>query len=275
MQMLLDLLTALLPLLYGLAAANYAVYFVRRDDLAERTCTPLLLGTVLLHATFLGLRFVAFDRLPLANLPEIVSAIAFALAGVYLYVERLQRSRTTGVFLVSMAALVQVGASAYLPHAPAGKAPLLYQTSLWSLHTAAVVLGYSAFLVSAVYAVMYWLLYRALKRKRFGLMFERLPSLDVLARMGMVAASLGLLFLTAVIGLGVLMSARLVPHFYTDPKFIATVVVWLVYAVAVTAYFLLGWRGARAVMLSTVGFGLALLMMLGSSLFHSFHSFNA
>lgn len=276
MQTLLDLLTALLPLLYGLAVANYAVYFVRRDSFAERTCTPFLLGIFVIHIGFFVLRGLAFQRVPLANLPEVLSAIALAVTAVYLYVERVQEARSTGVFLISMAAVVQLAASTFLPHMPPGKAPLLFQTSLWSLHTAAVVLGYSAFLVSAVYAVMFGLLYRALKRKRFGLMFERLPSLDVLARVGMIAALIGLTFLTAVIAIGVLMSARLVPHFYSDPKFISSLVVWAVYALAVSAYFLLGWRGARAVVLSAVGFGLALLMMLGSTfLWRTFHSFNA
>jgi ABC-type transport system involved in cytochrome c biogenesis permease subunit len=276
MLTLIDLLTALLPLLYGLSAANYAIYFVRQEPFSERTCTPALLGTVLVHLGFFVLRYLHFGRYPIANLPEVLSAIALSVAVVYLYVERVQASKTTGIFLVGMSAVVQLWASAFLPHIPESEPSLLAQTSLWAMHTTFVVLGYSAFLVGAVYGLMFALLYRVLKRQRFGLLFERLPSLDVLAGMGIGAVAIGLLGLTAVIIIGIAMSASLVPTFWTDPKFISSLLVWAVYAVAVGGYFFLGWRGARTVALSLIGFAVALLTMVGSTfLWPTFHSFSA
>lgn len=276
MLTLIDLFTALLPLLYGLAAANYSVYFVRREPFAERTCTPFLLATVGLHGVFLLVRYLHFDRYPIATLPEVLTVIALAVASVYLYVERVQRSKATGVFLVSMAALLQLIASTFLAHMPLVEAPLLASASLWWVHTTLAVLGYSAFAVGAVYGLMFVLLYRALKQKRFGLIFERLPPLDVLANMGMGAALLGWLFLTSAIALGIVMSLGRVPTFYSDPKVISSVVAWAVYAMAVGAYFLLGWRGARTMYLSLVAFSVALLTMLGSALpWASFHVFQS
>ncbi len=276
MQLLIDLLTALLPLAYALAAANYAVYFVRRDPFAERTCTPQLLGSVILHVAFFGLRYFQVQRFPLASLPEVLSGVALAIAAVYLYVERIQKSRATGVFLVSMAALLQLAASTLLPHMPPAPPSVLSSSSLWMLHTLSVVVGYSAFFVGAIYALMFLLLYRALRQKRFGLIFERLPSLDVLASMGIGASLLGLVAFTLVIVLGAVMSFGVFPGFYFDPKFISAVLVWLVYAGAVGSYFVLGWRGARAVAWSLVGFGVALVSMVGSSVFwRSFHAFGA
>ena len=276
MLTLIDLFTALLPLMYGLAAANYSMYFVRREPFAERTCTPFLLLTVGLHLVSLLLRFVYFRRYPIASLPEVLTVIAFAVAVVYLYVERATASKATGVFLVGMAGAIQLVASTFLVHAPGAEAPLLNRTSIWWLHTSLAVLGYSAFMVGAVYGLMFILLYRALKRKKFGLVFERLPSLDVLASMGMGAALLGWVLLTAAIAVGVVMSFKLIPDFYSDPKVISSVVAWLAYALAVAAYFLLGWRGARTVYLSLVAFSIALLTMLGSALpWGSFHVFQS
>ena len=276
MQTLLDLLVALLPLLYGLAAVNYSVYFARHDPFAERTCTPFLVGTVLVHLAFLVLRYVAFGRYPIATVPEVLSVIAFAVAAVYLYVERVQHSKATGVFLVVMAAALQLAATTLLARAPAPQSALLDKASLWWVHTALAVLGYSAFAVGAVYGVMFLLLYRALKRKRFGLVFERLPSLDVLASMGMGAAALGWAFLTVAIVLGIVMSASLVPTFWADPKVISSAVVWLAYAATVGGYFLLGWRGARSVVFSLVAFVIAVVTMVGSAMpWASFHVFQS
>ena len=138
----------------------------------------------------------------------------------------------------------------------------------------AAVLGYSAFAVGAVYGVMFVLLYRALKGKRFGILFERLPSLNVLGSMGMGAALLGWIFLSVAIILGIMMSVELVPGFYGDPKFISSILAWIVYAGAVGAYFLLGWRGARTVYVSLFAFCVALITMVGSTLpWLSFHAF--
>jgi HemX protein len=276
MLTIIDLFTALLPLLYGLAAANYSLYFVRREPFAERTCTPGLMLTVGLHVAFLVVRYLHFHHFPIASLPEALTVIALAVAVVYLYVERVTASKATGVFLVGMAALLQLIASTFLAHLPEAEPAMLNRTSIWWVHTTFAVLGYSAFAVGAVYGLMFLLLYRALKQKKFGLIFERLPSLDVLASMGMGAALLGWLFLTVAIALGIVMSFRLVPSFYSDPKVISSIVAWAAYGVTVGSYFLLGWRGARTVYLSLVAFSIALLTMLGSVLpsgsFHTFQS---
>ena len=88
------------------------------------------------------------------------------------------------------------------------------------------------------------------------------------------ATFLGWLFLSATIGLGVMMSFDLFPHFYKDPKFITTIAVWVVYGFMVLTYFVFGWRGARSVYLSLAGFVFAVLAMMGSAfLWASFHKF--
>ena len=61
---LIDLLTAALPLLYGLTSVNYTVYFLRRDPFAERTCTSFLAGTVAIHIGFVVLLSTYFGRVP-------------------------------------------------------------------------------------------------------------------------------------------------------------------------------------------------------------------
>lgn len=276
MLTLIDLFTALLPLMYGLAAANYSVYFVRRDPFAERTCTPFLLATVFIHLVSLLARYLHFDRYPIASLPEVLTVIAFAVAAVYLYVERVTRSKATGAFLIAMAGALQLAASTLLAHMPAVETSLLHEATLWWLHTTLAILGYSGFAVGAVYGLMFVLLYRALKNKKFGIIFERLPSLDTLATMGMGAALLGWMFLTAAIVVGVFMSFELVPSFYSDPKVISSGVAWLAYALAVGGYFVLGWRGARTVYLSLFAFSIAVITMVGSALpWGSFHVFQS
>lgn len=274
MLILIDMLTALLPLLYGLAAVNYLVFYLRQEPFAQRTCTPFLTAVFLLHLTFLIARYIHFERYPIASLAEAVSVIALAITGVYLYVERVQANKATGVFIVGLVTLTQLVASGLLPHMQPTPGDIL-DVPLLAAHVTTAVLAYSAFGVGAVYGLMFLLLYRVLKRKTFGLMFERLPPLDVTASMGVWANFLGWLLLTVAIALGAIMSLRLFPNFYRDPKFVSTLFVWTVYGGALVAYRWVGWRGARTAALSLAGFGVAVLATMGSALlWPTFHSFS-
>lgn len=275
METLLNLLTVLLPLAYGLATVNYVAYFQREDPFAKRTCTPFLVAVVVLHALYLALRVAHYHQAPIVGLASVLSLIALGVAGVYLYLERIQRNKFTGTFILPLVVLLHLMASALMTEDPGPRSALL-DNQLFALHAVVAALGYAAFGLGAVYGLMYLLLYRSLKAGRFGLVFERLPSLDVLAEMGFGATFLGWLALTITISLGVVMSVELIPHFYRDPKFITTVVVWGVYSLGVGAHFLLGWRGARMVYVSLAGFALAVVAMVGSNyLWPSFHSFQA
>ncbi len=273
---LIDLLTAALPLLYGLTAVNYAVYFLRRDPFAERTCTPFLAGAVIVHLGFVVLLSAYFGRTPVATLPEALNLIALSVAITYLYVERIEQHRSTGAFILPLVVLLQLASSALLPQSNPEVVPQshLFDSSLFGLHAIAAILGYTAFVVGAVYGLMYLLLYRSLKAKNFGIIFERLPSLDVLSKMVFGATFLGWIFLTVTILLGVGMSLGQLPEFYLDPKFLSTLAVWAVYGLAVVTWFALNWRGARAVYFSLAGFVFALVAMMGSAFFwSSFHAF--
>ena len=275
MVTLIDLIMTLIPLLYGLAMVNYIVYFNRRDSFTRQTCTPVLFMVAVIHLFFILARSFYFGRHPLGSLPEALSVTAFSIAIIYLYVEQLEQSKSTGPFILPMVVILQGIASVLLPfNVTSEPTSLLLRNPLFGLHTAVAVLGYSAFAVGAVYGVMYLLLYRSLKSRSFGVVFERLPSLDVLSKMGFGSTLLGWFFLTATIILGGVMSFELFPDFYRDPKFITTIAVWCVYGATVVSYLFLGWRGARSVYLSLAGFIFAILVMVASALlWPSFHKF--
>ncbi|MBC7794572.1 MAG: cytochrome c biogenesis protein CcsA, partial [Clostridia bacterium] len=194
---------------------------------------------------------------------------ALAVAGVYLYVERVQGSKVTGAFQLAMVVLLQLIASTLTQHAATPGTAVTSQ-STFGLHIVAAILAHAAFFVGAVYAVMYVHLYRALKRKRFGVLFERLPPLDTLAGMGFGATALGWVLLTASIVIGVILSHS-VSGSFSEPHVLSAVGVWLIYGVALVAYFVLGWKGARSVYLALVGFIVAVLTISGSALWPMFH----
>ena len=267
------LLTALLPLLYGLVAAAYGLVLFRKDEAAERWAPTLLSGVVVLHLVFLVARSVDLERYPITSLPEFLSVVAFTVALVYLYVERVRRNKATGVFLVGLVTFIQLLASSLLPHVGTPNA-LFLKNPLFSLHTLAAVMSFSAFVVGAVHSILFLLLYRALKKQRFGLLFERLPPLDVLAAMAFGATVVGWALLTLTLVLGAIMGAQLMPGFYRDPQFVIAWGVWLFYGTAIVAYFRLHWRGARMVTWWLVGFIVAIVALVLTRVYwSSFHAF--
>jgi HemX protein len=272
MQSLIPLLTTLLPVLYALALAAYARAYVREGSAGETWGPMLLRAAVLVHLFYLSVRGVLEGHLPLASVYDFLSATGLAMAVVYLYVEMKEGIRTTGVFVVPLVFIIQIVSSAYGNQPTSEPVPL---RPIWfEFHTLNAVLGYSAFAVSAIYGVLFLLLYRDIKANRFTLFFRRMPPLEVLGQMNIRAAGGGLLFLTFAIAMGVGWLRRSGAGTFTDPKIWLTIGVWGIFAFAVLAYHRFGWRGPRAIYMCLVGFTTLLLSRVAVDLFfHSFHSF--
>jgi len=272
MQSLVPLLTTVLPVLYALAAAAYARAYAREDSSGDRLGPLALRAAVLVHIVYLSVRGVLEGHLPLASVYDFLSATGLSMAVVYLWVESREGIRTTGVFVVPFIFLIQIISSAYGNRLSPEPVPL--RPFWFELHTLTAVLGYSAFAVSAIYGILFLLLYRDIKANRFSHFFRRMPPLEALGQMNVRAAGGGLLLLTLAIALGVGWIQRSGTGSLTDPKIWLTLLVWGIFAFSLLAYHRFGWRGPRAIYMSLVGFTTLLLSRVAVDLFfHSFHSF--
>lgn len=272
MHAAINLLNTLLPMLYAVAALNYTIDFFREDPFANWVARPLLGTVVALHAVYIALRTGLYEHIPLASIFEVMTMVAFAVALVYFYVELRTRTHKTGMFLISFSFIFQTISSAFISNT--GDFPDILRSPLFGVHTGSAVLGYTAFAVSAIYGVLFLLLYHDLKASRFGIVYQRLPSLEVLAKMSLRAAVFGAAFLTVTIGIGILWASQRFPGFYGDPKFILSVFVWLVYAVGIACHYGFHWSGRKTIYFSLVGFALIVFSVLAARLWlPSFHGF--
>jgi ABC-type uncharacterized transport system permease subunit len=272
MRFLVPLLTTLLPVLYALAAAAYARAYAREGSAEDRLGPVTLRVAVLLHLVYLSVRGVLEGHLPLASVYDFLSATGFSMAVVYLYVEAREGIRTTGIFVIPFIFLIQIVSSAYGGKTPPD--PIALRPIWFELHTLTAVLGYSAFAVSAIYGILFLLLYRDIRANHFSHFFRRMPPLEALGQMNIRAAGGGLALLTLAIVLGVGWLKRTGAGSLTDPMVWLTLFVWCVFAFSLLAYHRFGWRGPRAIYMSLVGFTTLLLSRVAVDLFfHSFHSF--
>jgi ABC-type uncharacterized transport system permease subunit len=246
------------PALYAIAFVLYWLFFVKRNKVAARLAKPALVLAVVEHGVYSVIRALAYGHHPMASVCETLSIVALALALVYLAIETWRKNKTTGVFVLPFVFVLQLIAMVCIE--PTREIQPILRDPLFGMHTGTVTLGYAAFFLAAVYAVMHLLFHRALKRKDFGLLFERLTSLDVLARMNRGAILVGFVFLTLGLVLGLVWASRVpIPDYWFDPKVLMTLLFWAVFGFALLAHYALRWASSRVARISLVGFALMVL----------------
>ncbi|MFH1763344.1 MAG: cytochrome c biogenesis protein CcsA [Gemmatimonadota bacterium] len=279
MHTALQLLNVLLPLGYLLAALAYLVVFLESPEWAKTWATRVLASVVGAHVAYLLLATLTYQHVPVANDWEGFTFIAFAMAVVYLALEWRWEDKATGVFLMVPVLFFQVLSSAFVTHTR--EVDEILRSPLFAVHVTAALLGYVALSVAAVYGAMYALLYRELKKHRVGLIFRRLPNLETLSRLNMGAVFFGWIGLTLAILLGSLWAGELTARgwlegsFYTDPKFLLTVALWVLYGLTLGGRYLFRWPNRQLAYLSIAAFLLLLSSSLAVNLFlPSFHQFS-
>ncbi|HSF18551.1 MAG TPA: cytochrome c biogenesis protein CcsA [Vicinamibacteria bacterium] len=273
MQSAINALTIILPTLYALLWADYALLFFRNDPFAEKTTPILLRVSVGLHAALLVLRTLRFHHFPFATVFEAMSVVAFSVAVLYLLIEARIGVRTTGYLILGIVFVFQLVSSAF------GELPTSFSELLWEpafmVHVSTALLGYSGMAVSAVYGALYLMLFYDIKHHRFGLIYKQLPSLEVMGSFMYRAAWLGLGFLTVAMIGGLVLLVRVYGTYWSwDPKLMITFAVWLIYGLGLSASRLKGWSAKRVAFTSIAGFAVVLFSFVVVNLvFSRFHVF--
>lgn len=275
----LQLLNILLPLGYLLAALAYLVVFLDSPEWAKNWATRITASVAGCHLIYLILATLAFQHIPVANAWEGFTFIAFALALVYLALEWRWKDKMTGIFLLVPVLFFQVLSSAFVTHTR--EVDEILRSPLFAAHVTSALLGYVALSVGAVYGTMYSLLYRELKTHRVGLIFRRFPNLETLSRMNLGAVLVGWVALTVAILLGSAWAEELTARewlqgtFYTDPKFLLTLALWLLYGLTLGGRYLLRWPNRQVAYLSVIAFIFMFCSSLAVNLIlPSFHQFS-
>ncbi len=266
-------LETILPIAYALVTLAYGLAFFRDNTYAAGWRTRLLIITLIAHFLYIGSHTAEYSRCMVTTPFEIMSLIAFTITATYAYIEYRTRSRETGVFMLFVAFLFVV-VSSVMTRMPSVPNPVLEDNTV-GIHVSTAIFGYGALAISAVYGVLFLILYRNIRRNTFGPFFKHLPSLESLEKLSVVAAAIGLTFLTVAMLVAMIWLPDAMPNFsYADPKLVITALVWLLYAAVLLSYYVFRIDSRRVMQLSVSGFLLALFSMTVINLFFStFHRF--
>lgn len=246
---------------YVLAALVYLAYLVRQSSVLA-TVGRVLVGTgLVLHGVALFGLFGAQGGRPV-GMAQGFSTFAFLLLAIFLGVDVRYRKPVIGAFITPLAVAVLLPGlllDGGQPLHPDVQRPLL------PIHITIALLGMAASALAAGVAVMYLLMERQVKGKRFGLLFSRLPSLEFLDTLNRQLGVVGFIALSVTLVTGAFFSSA-APGFVWawQSKEIATLVAWGVFAALISARSFGGWRGRRVALLTMTGFGLLLVCFFSS-----------
>jgi ABC-type transport system involved in cytochrome c biogenesis permease subunit len=266
------LLGATTLVLYA-AAEGFSIAHLRTDKEPYNLATSgLLLLGFLLHWVALYVGAKAAHTVPYHDLPASMSFFAWVVIGAYGVLVAKHREGSTGPFLIPIA-LLFLGASLFADQSthPILKDPKL-SGPLFAFHVTVAIIGYAALSISFVLAQLYLIQNRQIRHRNLGLMFSRLPALDVLSRLHRTAVVIGVSALSVAAVLG-LIWAKMNWGTYWDPKVVFTFLIIGVYLCTVFPRWL-GWGGKKVALLSLTGFTLVLFSYTIVNLFISLqHTF--
>jgi ABC-type transport system involved in cytochrome c biogenesis permease subunit len=264
-----------LPLiLYAAAGIAYAIHFAQRRPAVGRAATTLLLFGALAHTFVIGMQTMEVRHVPFANPSRAVSTFVWLMTLSYLYVELTTDERAMGVFILPIIIGLQVIPVAYPGFEKFD--PVLDSPWFW-VHVSSLLFAYASFGMAGVLGLTYMLQFKEIKKKHLGYFYTRLPSLQILDVMNSRAVTVGWLFLTIGVIVGVVWAAQaraaapndqnLQAKSLDDQKNQMAILSRAVYSFAVFARQTLGWTGRRAAWLSALGLAIVLLNFLPVSYF--------
>ena len=238
----------------------------KQEDFGKAASIISWLGAVFLTAA-LVFRTIASGHGPFANMYEYSVSFTWGITLSYLALERQMKSRTLGVLVIPIAAILLW----YATTLPAGIEPLvpaLQNNLLLTVHVSVAIFAYGMFAVAFGSAVLY-LIQAGSNRVSW------MPDPESLDDVSYKSVIIGVPLFALVIILGAYWGNIAWGRYWGwDPKETASLVTWLIYLGYLHARAIAGWRGKPAATLLVIGFVAVLFTFFGVNLFLSgLHSY--
>jgi len=267
-------LSVLLPVAYLGAAVLCGMAFAGpRQPSISRLRGAAVHGVLALHVAYFALQGRASASFPVAGTWLVLSAVALATTLLFAGITWRAPQPSVGSIVLLLVTALQLCASAFGPLQPLAAGPA---DAFRILHVSTTVVASAALVLSGVYGFLHILLYRQMRARRFGPLFQQLPDLEQLARSLRRAALAGFLLLTVGLNLGIAMAHQLdVRGFhYRDPHVLLTLLLWVHFGVIAFSRRIRGFSARRASFAAAAGL-VTLLAILFLTLVprFTFHAF--
>ncbi|MFZ7126131.1 MAG: c-type cytochrome biogenesis protein CcsB [Desulfobacterales bacterium] len=247
---------------YLLSTASYFLYLFFQKMPIHRIGHLLLSAGFLCNTALIVIGYIHSGHLPVQNLHETLIFAGWALSGSFLAFQYKFRLRVLGVFAAPLAAVLLL--AAFLTPAEPNPNITMFKSFWLVSHVVAIFLGEALFALACGLGVLYLVQERAIKSKRPGFFFRRLPSLDLLDSGGYVCIASGFVLLSVGLITGVVYAKTVWGRFWSwDPKEVWSGITWLLYAALIHGRLTVGWRGRKSAFMAILGFVAVMFTFLG------------
>lgn len=236
-----------------LAAAAYMVHFVAQGKKVRTIARVLMILSGVLQSGYILLGFALTGHTPLTSQHDAVVFFAWSTSIAYLSFRWRYSVKNFGTPVSLMIFLLLLVAS--FSHKSFAPLPPALQSVWLPIHGGVSLVAYGFLTLAFCGSLMYLLLERELKSKRFGYFFARFPSLGALDQLNHHCLLAGFAFLTVGIVTGSLWARQAWGTYWQwDPKETWSLITWCVYLVQLHQRLTVGWRGKKAAAMSVLGF---------------------
>ena len=241
-------------LIYLISTLGYTLYLGYRNPLVKSISFYSLVLGLFSHTTTIFIRSIETGHGPYTTGFEITSFFSWVLVIIFFITEWNYKIKDLGAFIIPVVFMI------FLYSAFQSREYSMIDESLtmfWlTIHRTLSIIGYAAFAIGFGVAVMYLIQENQVKSKKLGVMYFRMPSLEVLDNLNYKVIAIGFPLFTLGFMTGSIWNIK------TDESLFSwdtlrtwpLIVVWLIYSGIFFGRHLAGWRGKRAAQGAIFGF---------------------
>ena len=247
---------------YIFATIIYVVHFFKQKKNLRQLARYAVVAGVAAHLLYTVMRCVKVGHTPLTNSHEAISFFALSVAGAFLTFRWRYKVKNFGAFVMPIITILMLVAS--LSSQTINDLVPALQSAWLPIHASIAIMANGFLALAFCGGIMYLLQEREIKKKRFGLFYSRLPSLEALDNLNRHSLTVGFPLMTLGIITGSVWAKQAWGAYWQwDPKETWSLITWFIYAAILHLRFVAGWRRRRAAIMAIVGFAAALFTLWG------------
>ncbi|QTD41556.1 cytochrome c biogenesis protein CcsA [Sporosarcina sp. Te-1] len=190
-------------ILYAVSLVFYFIDYLNKDTVAHRSAFWILSLVYVLQTGYLIFHMIETKRFPILSLFEGIYFFSWLLITLSIILHLIYKVGFA-VFFLNVIGFIFMTIYTFAPfqieQSPIGDSLI---SELLFIHVTFAILSYAAFAISLVFAILYLLVYKVLKKKKWTKQFARFPSLHQ-STIGMKAAiftGIPLLLISLILGM--------------------------------------------------------------------------
>lgn len=257
--------------LYALSVLFFFSDFLHASKRRNWIAMGLLIGVWALQSTFLYIRFMERDFVPVLSMFDTLMFYAWVIVTFSIIVNALFRMPLF-VFISNVAGFGMVAASLFVTRDTSAAISRQLVSELLFLHVSLALVAYAFFLFSFLLSLLYLTLNYMLKKKRWNKLVLRAPSLSKIEPLIYGSSVIGVPLLLSSLILGIIWAhQQTVAGFWLDVKTWTSFLVLFVYAYYVFRRTVSNWSGKPLALSNAIAFSTVILNTFISNFGISFH----